>query len=459
MGLRRFLVVAVVALACAGPAAAAVPQELTVTASDGTALACGLVLPDRAPPEGGWPGLLLFHGLGQTHAAMEAVAESAFAPAGYASLACDARGTGASGGLFGLDGPAETQDARDLFAWLTARPDVSDTAVGAYGVSLGGGAVWNAAVAGVPFEAIVPAISWTSLGTALAPQNVPKTGILSLLAAAVPAERWDPELAAARDALLGGTVTAAVTKALVERSSRGVLPELGTPTLILQGRHDFLFDLDQALAAYRLLTGPKRLYVGDLGHAPAANPAAEVPVHLGEAVAWFDRWLELAVPATAPRAVELAHDPWDGRTSGYPDPPATRTASVALPGTTTLLPGRSVSRAARLTGGPQETFGGGSVTVRYSGARSWPRLVAQVSVAGSPTPVTLGAARIAKASGVATIKLLDEAVKLPRGKKLVVTLAATSGADGLYPQQAPAGATITLGRATLKLSLLRIPTR
>lgn len=459
MGLRRFLVTAVAALACAGTAAAATPQELTVTAADGTALACGLVLPDGTPPEGGWPGLLLFHGLGQTHAAMETVAASAFAPAGYASLACDARGTGASGGLFGLDGPAETQDARDLFAWLAARPDVSDTQIGAYGVSLGGGAVWNAAVAGVPFKAIVPAISWTNLGTALAPQNVPKAGILSLLAAAVPADRWDPQLAAARDALLAGTVTTAVTTETSARSSRAALQELGTPTLILQGRHDFLFDIDQALAAYRLLPGPKRLYVGDLGHAPAANPAAEQPVYLAEAVVWFDRWLKGAAPATAPPAVELAHDPWDGRTTGYSDPPPLRTASVALPGTTKLVPGGSVSRAARLTGGPHETFGSGSVTVRYSGAKSWPRLVAEVFAAGSPTPVTLGAARVVKPSGVLTIKLLDEAMKLPRGRKLVVTLAATSGSDGLYPQPAPTPATITLGRATLKLSLLELPTR
>ncbi|HET7568569.1 MAG TPA: CocE/NonD family hydrolase [Gaiellaceae bacterium] len=460
MGLRRFLVVAVVALACAGPAAAAAPQELTVTATDGTALACGLVLPDGAPPEGGWPGLLLFHGLGQTHAAMEAVAESVFAPAGYASLACDARGTGASGGAFGLDGPAETQDARDLFAWLAARPDVSDTQIGAYGVSLGGGAVWNAAVAGVPFAAIAPSLAWTSLGTALAPQNVPKAGIVAQIAAAVPAERWDPELAAARDALLGGAVTAAVTKQTLTRSARNALQELGTPTLILQGRRDYLFDLDQALTAYRLLPGPKRLYVGDLGHAPAANPADEAPVYLGEVVTWFDRWLRgTANGIDAAKQVELAHDPWDGRTSSYAGLPATRTASVALPGTATLLPGRSVSRAARLTGGPHESFGGGSVVVRYSGAKSWPRLVATVYVAGSATPVTLGAARIGRASGVVTIKLLDEVAKLPRGRKLVVTLAATSGADGVYTQPAPAGASITVGRATLKLSLLRVPTR
>ena len=51
---------------------------------------------------------------------------------------------------------------------------------------------------------------------------------------------------------------------------------------------------------------------------------------------------------------------------------------VALPGGTTLSPGLRVSRAVRLTGGPHETFGAPTVAVRYSGARDWDRLVAQV---------------------------------------------------------------------------------
>jgi predicted acyl esterase len=447
------LLVLAAAFAWPGGASAATTQELTIPASDGVSLACGLVLPDGSPPPGGWPGLLLFHGLGQTHQTMEAAAQAAFAPAGYASLACDARGLGASGGAFGLDGPRETQDARDLFAWLAARPDVSDTDIGAVGLSLGGGAVWNAAAAGVPFRAIVPAISWTSLGAALATQGVPKSGVLTALAQAVPLERWDPDLAGARDALLGGSVTSAVTAAAAARSARAALPSLTVPTLIVQSRHDFLFDIDQALAAYRSLQGPKRLYLGDLGHAPAPNPVAELPVYLGRAVSWLDDFLKSAGRAPT-GGVELAHDPWDGTTTSYAALPPTRTASVALPGTTTLHTGSRLSRGARLTGGPLETFGGGIVTVRYSGMKGWSRLAATVSVAGSSTPVTLGATRLTKPAGVATIRLLDECVLLPRGKRLVVALGATTP-GGVYAEDVPAGSAITIGRMTLKLSLLK----
>ena len=432
-------------------------QELTITVSDGTKLACGLVLPAGSPPAGGWPGLLLFHGLGQSHAFMETIAQLAFAPAGFASLACDARGTGASGGTFGLDGPKEVQDARDLFDWLAARSDVSDTQIGAVGLSLGGAVVWNAAVAGVPFKAIAPAITWTSLGAALNPAGVPKTGEIAELTKDVPSSQWDPSLAPARDDLLAGEVTTAVKSAEAARSSRPKLHSLQVPTFLLQGRHDFLFDLDQALAAYKVLAGPKRLYIGDLGHPPASNPTAEQPVYLAEVVAWFRYYL-----AGGPKlggGVELAHDPWDGPGSFYKGVPPTRLMAVNLPGRTNLVnPGTAVSRSVRPTGGPLETFGDGSVTVRYSGAHDWSDLVATVALNGTSTPVTFGAAPVTKTAGVVRIPLSDQAVLLPRGQRLVVKVGWQS-ADGVYssvlPTVPPNSSRITINRITLTLSLLK----
>jgi pimeloyl-ACP methyl ester carboxylesterase len=468
---RTRVAVGVVAAAvvCAGAAAAASAvlagtraagastQELTITASDGTTLACGLVLPGGGPPAGGWPGLLLFHGLGQNHAFMETIAQAAFAPAGFASLACDARGTGASGGTFGLDGPQEVQDARDLFTWLAARNDVSDTQIGAVGLSLGGGEVWNAAVAGVPFKAIVPAIAWTDLGAALNPNGVPKAGEVAELAKDIPSAQWDPSLAQTRQDLLAGNVTAAVKSTEAARSSRSKLRSLQVPTFMLQGRRDFLFDLDQALTAFRLLAGPKRLYLGDLGHPPATNPVPEQPEYLAEVVAWLREYL-----AGGPKlgnGVQLAHDPWDGTQSFFKGIPRTRYTSVNLPGRTTLGPYTSVRRSVRLTGGPLETFGDSSIVVRYSGARQWGDLVATVAVKGSSTPVTYGAAAVPKKAGVLRIPLSDQAVLLPRGKRLVV-MVGQQPADGVYGSPnapsgpIPGGISITIRRLTLNLSLL-----
>src|SRR5689334_11704580 len=260
--------------------------------SDGAKLACSLTLPDGTPPAGGWPGVMLFHGLGGKHQELEPLATQFLAPAGYAALACDARGHGTSEGLFGLDGPRDVQDTKELFSWFTARPDVSDTQIGALGVSLGGGAVWNATVAGVPFKAIVPVITWTNLVTALAPQGLSKSGLVSLLAQDVPQSRWDPALLAAVPGLTTSSDLTAATALAAPRSPLGALRSVTTPTLLVQGRHDFLFDIDQALAAYRQLGGPKALYVGDLGHPPAPNPAAELPTIYGTAIKWLDHFLK-----------------------------------------------------------------------------------------------------------------------------------------------------------------------
>ena len=437
------------ALLLAVAALAGAPQPVAITASDGVPLACSLVEPDGAPPAGGWPAVILFHGLGGSHADMEPLATQALAPGGFAALECDARGTSASGGVWGLDGPREDQDARDLFTWLASRPEISDTQIGAFGISLGGGAVWNAAAAGVPFRAIVPVITWTNLETALAPSALSKSLLIQLLALAVPSARWDPALLAAEPALLqsnlGGFAPLAAARSVATQ-----LPSITTPTLLVQGRHDFLFDIDQALAAYRQLGGPKALYIGDLGHPPAPNPQAELPTIYGAVVQWFTKYLKGA--GNPPTGVQLAHDPWDAKTTAYAGLPPTKTISVSLPGTTTLKTGANVARGVRLTGGPHETFGDGTVAVRYSNARGWDHLVAAVSVAGSSTPITEGGVKIAKPSGVATIHLLNESVLIPPGKRVLVTLSATSD---VYGVNVPAGATITVGRETLKLSVLQ----
>jgi esterase/lipase len=389
---------------------------------------------------------------------MEPIGE-ALAQFGFASLACDARGTGVSGGKFGLDGPRDVQDAQDLFDWFAARSDVSNTQIGAFGLSLGGGAVWNAAVAGVPFKAIVPAITWTNLASALNPDGVVKTGLVGILSRAVPISHWDPALVQTAQSLLQGDVTSTVKSTEAARSSRSQLHSLKVPTLLLQGRHDFLFDLDEATAAWKLLAGPKKMYLGDLGHPPAKNPAAEQPVYISAAALWFSQYLAGGLPFA--NDILLAHDPWDGHESVYTKLPKTRTASVNLPGRSLIHGPHYAFRSARLTGGPHETFGDGSVTVHYSGAKSWTHLVATISIQGGSTVVTEGAAPIKSSSGVVKIPLMNEAVLLPRGKRLRVRIGATSWDDAyhlgipVYASVPPQGASIKIGSATLKLSFLK----
>jgi hypothetical protein len=274
----------------------------------------------------------------------------------------------------------------------------------------------------------------------------------------VPLDRWDPALAQIRDTLLQNQVTPAVKSTEAARSSRPHLHMLDVPTLLLQGRHDFLFDMSQAIAAWKLLAGPKRLYLGDLGHAPAGNPTAEQAGYIVEATAWFGHYL--AGGPAIPGGIELAHDPWDGTTSAYKKLPATRTTSVNLPGRTKLTGARFATRSVRLTGGPHETFGAGYVRVRYSGAKGWTHLVATVLVKGRKTPVTEGGAPIRTPSGVVKIPLMNEAVVLPRGKRIQIKLGFWSSDDvnhvgiPIYNFNGPARISITLGSVTLQLPVL-----
>jgi ABC-type branched-subunit amino acid transport system substrate-binding protein/alpha-beta hydrolase superfamily lysophospholipase len=451
-------VVVLAALAWSGAALAATPQQLTITASDGAKLACSTVVPDTPAPAGGYPGVILFHGLGSRHQDLEPLATQVLAPAGYETLECDARGQGASEGLFGLDGPRDVEDARDLFAWLSAR--TGNTSIGALGLSLGGGAVWNAAAAGVPFKAIVPMMTWTNLSSALAPQGLSKSGLVQLLASLVSESRWDPVLAAARPSLVTSTNLAAVNALTSLRSVQPRLGTLTTPTLLVQGRRDFLFDIDQALAAYKALKGPKRLYLGDLGHAPGISPAAapDAAVFWGEALKWFDRFLMGTRNGIDRSVVELGHDPYDGTTTTFTTIPPTKTASVILPGTTTLAGAAGkVARGVRFTGGPHETFGDTKVVVRYSGAQGWDHLVAVLAL-GS-TPITAGGVKLTGARGTATIPLMNQAVRIPAGGRLTLYLGSTSLAQSpsnpLYLAAVAPDAKITIGRVTLELSVLR----
>ena len=180
----------VAAWAIAAAPAHAGSTEISLPMDDGVSLAATLYLPDGTAPAGGWPAVMLFHGLGGTRASMAPIAQGFLVNQGYAVLAYDARGHGASGGLVTLDGPRELADLREAFTWFTSRADVSDTQVGAMGFSLGGGAVLRAAVEGVPFKAIVPTITWTDLYAALAPQGWPKTGAIASFLQSV--HTWDP---------------------------------------------------------------------------------------------------------------------------------------------------------------------------------------------------------------------------------------------------------------------------
>ena len=452
---------AVLALAWSATADAATPQQVTVPGGgDGAPIACSLTLPDGTPPAGGWPGVMLLHGLGGRHEDVEPLATQFFAPAGYATLECDARGHGANPiCCWALAAPPAVADVQAEFNWFAQRLGNAD--IGGLGISLGGGMLWDAATSGVPFKALVPVITWTSLQNALAPQSFAKLGLVLQLSMLVPQSLWSPVLQQAAAALTAGKTSGPGGVDWNANQSIQKLAGFTTPTLMIQGRHDFLFDIDQVLATYKLLAGPKRIYLGNFGHAPDSTSTAPDQAYFWPlAVKWFDRYLKGVQNGVDKVHIELGHDPWDGKPTQYTSVPPTKTISVSLPGTSALSGSSGkVVRSVRVTGGPHETFGDSTVVVRYSGAESWDRLVAVLAVAGSATPISVGGVKLTGTSGKATIRLMNEAVRFPAGKKLVLYLSSTSlaqnPADGVYIASVPPQASITIARVTLNLSVLK----
>jgi dienelactone hydrolase len=366
--------------------------------------------------------------------------------------------------LLTLDGPREIQDTKELFAWLTSHPDVDAKHVGAFGVSYGGGNIWASTLAGVPFAAIAPGATWTDLRDALAPNGAGRAGIILGFANDIDRAKIPPDLQALLQSAYTGQNVDEIRAFLATRSTRAQLGQITIPTLIMQGRRDFAFDVDQALAAYRLVRGPKRLYLGDFGHTPAANPAAELPHFENEVKRWFDHWLR-GQPNGAEKdpPVELAHDPWDGNPTSYKSLPATRKIGFAL-GSGTLTATGKVVKTVRLV--PRvETFGAPVVSVTATG--SWTKLVAVLSAvtpAGKEVVVADGGADTSAFGATpktVNIPLQNEVTSIPAHSRLRVTLAAKSTAQStanlVYLNDVPPDSRLAIRRATLTLSVLRTP--
>lgn len=430
---------------------------------DGVDLAATLYEPDAAPPPAGYPAIVLFHGLARKRQDLAAVAQRFDGQ--FAVLAFDARGHGQSGGLTSISGPREVADARAVFQQLAARPEIDDAKIGAWGISMGGGTVLRSLVEGLPWAAVAVVQTWTDLYSALAPQNLAKSGAIFQFLSSVPADRLDPSVAAIRDDALASRNLSVLRAWADARSSRKLLSKVRTPTFFFQGRRDFAFDIAQAKAGYALVKGPKRLYVGDFGHAPSTFPGPDFNQVTALGLQWFTRYLVGASPSIA--QVSLAPNPWRGKPKAYKAFPATRRLSISLPGTDRLAgAGRALRESGRFTG-RAETFGSATVrvTVRLSGG--WSRLVAVLTAQrrkGAEVVVSEGGVNTVGLSGTRrlTIRLIDTATLIQKGARLRLTLASSSLAQNpgnlLYLNlPMPPKARITVGAARLTLPILRKP--
>jgi predicted acyl esterase len=439
-------------------------QDVSIPMDDGTSIAATLYVPDSAPPAGGWPALVFLHGLSGNKEQMNALAEGyGFVGQSYVVLTFDARGYGQSGGLVSVNGPREIADTRAVHAWLAARTDVADAKIGAWGISYGGGAVFNSLVAGVPWAAVFTVQTWTDLYSALMPQGLVKSGLVAGLAGSIPEGKRDPSLAPVQLAAFAGNA-AIVRPWAAERSSLAKLGSVTTPVYMAQGRRDFLFGIDQGSLAFRRLKGPKTLYLGLHGHAPSTFPAADTGLLMSQAERWFGCFV-INAGCDAGAVVAIAPENFAGQVAASRGLPRTTTTTLAFPGVSTFARvGRLVRRSAPLRQAI-EIYGSPTVKTTIAASGGWSRLVA-VLTARTPQgkEIVVSAGGVPTKNGVQTvrIKLASQATFVPRGSRLTLTLGSSSLAQStsnlLYldlPMRP--SARVRIGNAVLMMPGLRNP--
>jgi predicted acyl esterase len=470
---RLAAALSVLAFAFPATASAFSKEDKQILMSDGVKIAATYYAPDGAPPAGGWPAVMLLHGLGGSRTAptplgmsLNSVAETQLVPQGYAALTFDARGHGQSEGLVSIDGPREIQDVRELFNLLAAQPGINGQRIGAFGYSYGGGAIWRATAEGVPFAAIEPAIAWTDLYSALIPQNLARSGVVLGFWQSVQA-RAAPGLDSIVNDAITGQNLAAVHAFADQRSVRKLLGNIHVPTLLMQGRRDFAFDPDHALTAYARLKVPRRLYLADFGHAPAPNPPGEAAHVLPETRQWFDRYLK-GLPNGIDRQppIEVAPDPWTGRTFQYRTLPARKTLRLSFPGRAEIGSAGKVARTKPRLRARTETFGSPVLRVSLASPNGWPQVVAVLSALtpqGKELVVSAGGARVRLGPKPKQVKvrLISQLTAIPKGSRLRLTIAATSTAQSsgnlLYLTGVPRSSRLVVGPARLSVPLMAKP--
>ncbi|MGW1372687.1 alpha/beta fold hydrolase [Streptomyces sp. NPDC002446] len=264
------------------------------------------------------PAVLLGHGFGGSKADLRTQAEQ-LARDGYAVLTWSARGFGRSTGKIGLNDPdGEVADVSRLVDWLARRPEVrldaaGDPRVGVAGASYGGAIALLAAGHDRRVDAIAPQITYWNLADALFPHGVFKklwAGIFFTTgssgapagapraAAGAPASsggcgRFEPELCRMYERVaVSGTPDAAARRLLAGRSPSAVGDRIKVPTLLMQGRTDSLFTLDQADAAQQAIRrngAPVDVDWLAGGHDGGDRETARLQARTK---AWFDRYLK-----------------------------------------------------------------------------------------------------------------------------------------------------------------------
>ncbi len=331
-----------------------------VSRVDGAEMAVTVFIPRGAGAESPVPVILHSHGWSGTRTTSASGLILALVNSGYGVVSFDARGHGASEGAATIHNrDVEVEDVRSILDWIAeelvwvAREDSGiplDIVAGSIGSSYGGGYQLMTASFDGRLDALVPDITWTNLSYSLAPNGALKSFWVDALYGLAKASgtRLDERIDRWYAETLATNAVPADATAHFARSSP-IPDDIRAHVLLTQGFTDTLFNVNEAMANYRSLSGNAtaagydiRLFTHLSGHvSPSggvhwAAPDSLLTSPCGDVQAltlhWFDRHLkgkDTPLPARVSYALE------DGtcvmRDSIDADRTATLTAAQSVP--------------------------------------------------------------------------------------------------------------------------------
>lgn len=378
----------------ATPADRHTSEDAVVLSFDGTGIAITVFRPAGSSADAPVPLVLRGHGWSLTRDTEIAGTVSALLDAGYGVVTFDARGHGGSEGLARVHDPDfEIKDVsalldwiHDNLAWVAAESGKGhdrDVLVGGSGGSYGGGWQLLAAEHDGRLDALVPEITWHSLPQSLVPNGAPKSDWIHLLyGAAKVRTRLHPDVDAwYREIMLTNEVPPDALAHFEASSAYPLGDRLATPTLLVQGMSDMLFNFNEALATYRLVEAngaPARIVTHLNGHlinpsyvdgrlpdprfpqrGAQGSPCGDASAH---AIAWYDRWLK-GLDVEEGAAVSFALE--DGTCVALDAVPEPSTVARSPGG---ALPAEAGSIALPLLTASEETVLAGVPTLRVGSA-------------------------------------------------------------------------------------------
>jgi len=349
---RSLVAAAVIALGLAAPAAA---RDATVTSFDGTSIALHFFPAANLAAGGKAPTVLFGPGWSSGGATDEngasdpgtgIVGVGPLRKAGFNVLTWDPRGFGNSGGQVSVDGPDyEGRDVQALIDYVAKQPEAEldspgDPRVGMSGGSYGGGIQLVAAGLDKRIDAIVPDISWHSLGTSLYKDNTFKQAWNNILYGLGKATggHYDPHIDSAyQSATTTGALSDDDYQWFLSRGPGDLVKNVRIPTLLMQGTVDTLFTLNEAVTNYGILHDngvPLKMLWFCGGHGSCLTDPGDAMLFEKRDIQWLDRYLKGDQSVDTGPAFEWVDQ--DGKEHSAPGYPVASAGALTATGSGTL---------------------------------------------------------------------------------------------------------------------------